>query len=48
MRIDLDKLCVYSLAGICGIAGFTCTYFLLGYLLIPIEDWITNKLKGVK
>lgn len=38
-----QKVYVYTLAGVCGIAGFAVTYVTLDWLFQPIENWIDKK-----
>lgn len=38
-----EKVYIYTIAGICGIAGFTLTYITLGWLSQPVQEWINKK-----
>jgi len=40
---NYEKVYVYTIAGLCGIAGFALTYVTLGYLFEPIEEWLDKK-----
>lgn len=48
MNIDSEKILRYCVAGAFGILGFSVTYIILGFAVSPIQDWLSNKIRGLK